>query len=127
MSTYQDLWPEIAPPAEPSIPLGVLKYQAAALAQKTNQVLSGDVRAVQVVGKLAYSMDIVAPLLSYRYRILLISHDVDSVYPITGTFEQESVALPDEESFIAWLRGVLASDRVNKIINSLLASSMSVA
>src|SRR5687767_12025512 len=93
-----DLWPnEINIAVLP--PVAVLKTQAAIIAQKTKGLVTGRVETATDGGELHHELDLVAPVLSYRHRILDIKHERELLYPV----EIEAECFAVNGSAVKWM------------------------
>lgn len=83
--TRESLWSdEISVDVVP--PSTLLKEQAHYLESKTKGLLKGEVVTLEgdASPTVQHTLDIVAPLLNdYRYRLLVVKHDKDMIYPVT--------------------------------------------
>lgn len=90
-----DLWPKDIATAKLPEPLAILKEQAAALGQKTENVVEGDVVLIEDAWTparpdLVYAFFIVGPRLGgYRYRLLTIRCPDPVDYPVQILVEPE--------------------------------------
>lgn len=127
----EDLWGDISVEKEIKLPVTILKEQASILGEKTNKILEGRVRSLNINSKesVGYLLEIVAPALgSYRYRILTVIHSAILIYPLYITYERVDegtfeVSCGDEEDFIKNLHEILSSDFTRRVIISLISQS----
>ena len=110
-------------------PTQVLKEQATALANMTGSVLQGEVNVTQNRGVFELDLNIVVPALdNYRYLVARATHRLD-LYPVTlmpgwELYNQRvTVECPDEGAFEAALGEILSSEKVRRVLTSLLAQS----
>jgi len=119
-----DLWPEEIAPANVTPPATILQSQASLLTKRTKYKLRGSVVTTNLGGSLRHSFLLVAPTLQdYRYELFEVAHGV-MPYPVSVYSAPKGVStaeIPDEHSFVEWLRSVLASDETKRIIGALLA------
>jgi hypothetical protein len=89
----EDLWPDFKK-NEIQSPISILKEQSTTLANKTNNLVEGqivDTRDPDSL-KLEYAFFILAPALGgYRYKLFSISHDI-RMYPLSVHLETELYA-----------------------------------
>jgi len=124
-TTTENFWGEIPKVDKARTPLSILKEQAAMLGQLSNRLLEGDVTLESnSPSKIDAFLSIVAPSLGgYSIYIIRIIHDIQ-IYPLTmiKLFEPDnrSREIHSEEEFIETLKAILSSDKVKRIIASLL-------
>jgi hypothetical protein len=104
-------------------PLTILKEQAALLGERTKNIVEGRVQTkVDEKMEFRHSLYLVVPTLAnYRYFLLSVHHK-PAIYPIQifdGTSDRE-VTARDFEEFKEKLKEILSSDRVKRIIGTLL-------
>lgn len=152
-----DLWPnDIAEIGPIKAPITILKEQASALGEKTKNILKGEVINVSEMGlgdpevhrirpilkgAFTYMFYIVGITIGYRYRLLVISHDVE-LYPLSLLVEDDikqqiSFEIPDgwddrlsgiyevltvksEENFLKALKEIFGSTKVRQVIQAIL-------
>jgi hypothetical protein len=144
----KSLWAEVEDIPTIKIPAFILKEQAELLGETTNSILRGDVKSFRaslrffddmpsetiVVDKtgslLGFSLIIIAPQMNYyEYCVLTIAYDPVEVYPVYF----ESVVLSgihqcrDESEFNDYLKKILSSERIKRVIMSLIAQSQEMA
>lgn len=86
----QDLWPEITFEEQLDSPVAILKEQAALLGDKTQHIVTAEVRPLgtSIANQFVNGFYLVAPVLeNYRYRLFTISHSVDP-YPVTFELDE---------------------------------------
>jgi hypothetical protein len=120
----RNLWGTLPDAEGVKPPVTILREQAGVLARATNNVLLGRVSMVQFGGGgFAYELDIVAPALTgYVYTVLDIEHRV-SFYPVIVKADGDAFKCNDEQEFIDTLGRILSSEKVHKVISSLLSLS----
>ncbi len=124
-TTTENFWGELPKVEKARTPLSILKEQAAMLGQLSNRLLEGDVTLESSShSKIDAFLSIVAPSLGgYSIYIIRIMYDIQ-IYPLTVTTLFEPVNRPheihNEEEFIEYLKAILSSDKVKRIISSLL-------
>ncbi len=75
---------------------------------------------------LRHSFYITAPALGgYRYKLFSVSHKAISIYPLSISFDGKPSKATNEEEFRTALRDIFASERTKKVVQSLLAQSLS--
>jgi hypothetical protein len=129
----QSLWPDDFGTSEVMPPVAILRQQAYLLGQKTRNVLEGAVvLQTNPSGGNAYLEEtfyIHAPFLGgYRYHLFHVNHKAIPIYPLTiysGEKLQEPIKVADEEEFREALRDIFASEATRKVVQSLLAQSLS--
>jgi hypothetical protein len=125
MST-QNLWGELPGPAEVTPPVTILREQASVLGKATNNVLVGQVSKVTArQWAFQYDLDIRAAALDdYIYEVLSVRHNVE-MYPLEVIDSGKAKVCSDEKAYTAALQEILSSNRVRKVISSLLSLSKS--
>jgi len=128
-TTTENFWGEIPKVDKARTPLSILKEQAAMLGQLSNRLLEGDVTLESnSPSKIDAFLSIVAPSLGgYSIDIIEITYDIE-IYPLRliklleGSLEEgyEYIIVRNEEEFIGSLKAILSSDKVKRIISSLL-------
>ena len=151
-----NLWPEGLQPTVVS-PVAILRFQATALGQATRGVLEGQVSSVETGGEVRHDLDVFAPALNYKHRILSLEHTKSYVYPVIlldaplnpsrylgspvkamtealgiGEKAKSPLAPPgtifyDDVSLIQAIRERLRSDETRAVITSLIARSNDIA
>lgn len=119
------LWGEL--PSDDSLrpPILILREQAAALGEATNNVLQGEVHTQRDDDDLDTTLDIVAPVLdNYRYTVLAVRHGVE-LYPLRmySQVYREWRQVEDEADFVAQLEQLLKSKEIHRVVAALLAQS----
>jgi hypothetical protein len=121
----ENYWPtDFGVPAEVT-PLTVLKEQATFLGERTKNLIEGRVQT-KVEGeamKFRHSLYLVVPTLgNYRYFLLSVTHN-PTIYPIEifDATSERAIMARDFEEFKEKLREILSSDRVKRIVGSLLS------
>ncbi len=141
MATAQrDLWPpSFDTVAAENTPVAILREQAMLLEQKTNGLVLAEVRTgsdynsgyLAVSGEkanlpLSHSFYLIAPALeNYRYRLFRVDQAIE-LYPLLikdGPIGEEEVY--SEERFLEVLRKMFAAEKTQKVIQSLIAQSVS--
>ncbi len=124
MSVQQeDYWPTLLGETTVITPVTVLKEQAALLGRKTQNLIVGRVESRPEEGKFRHILYLMIPTLSnYRYFLLSITHDL-STYPlkINDATSSTAISADDLEDFRTKLKEILSSDRVKRIIETLLS------
>lgn len=120
-SLNMDLWPKAKFDSDIVTPALILKSQAALLGQKTQQLVTAEVLSDAGGGYVHHYFRLVVPALdNYKYELFRVSHRVDALYPVkTEAYED----LVDQEAFIKWLKGTLASETTLKKIDALVAQA----
>jgi hypothetical protein len=143
MSLETNLWGELPKPEILRTPLVILREQAALLGEMTNRILEADVglhkasvdyskSAVELASlevtrkgrEFIADLDIVAPFLDhYRVTIAQIKFDLAEVYPVEliDVLAMMNYKANNEAEFVRKLQGILRSEKVQRVISSLLA------
>jgi len=127
MST-KSLWGQLPATEGIRTPTQVLKEQATVLSDMTSGVLQGDVSVNRTGDQFSLSLDIVVPALdNYHYNAAVATHGVE-LYPVTlrsgWDYSKESrLKCADEREFEKALEQILSSEKVRRVIASLLAQS----
>jgi hypothetical protein len=120
-----DLWPAEFGVLEVVPPVAILREQAQLLASKTNGLVHGNVNGFGSGNIIQFNFDLFAPALNYTFRLFTIEHGVDP-YPVkimAGELFSQPLVAADPEQFAEMLKNVLASDKVLKVIRSLITQS----
>jgi len=116
-----DLWPSNIADTKLVSPISILKDQAALLAEKTKQLVKGEV-TTQVTGTLlVHSFFLVAPTLNYRYELFRAQHHV-SFYPLVVTWGNTTTQLLSEGEFKQKLQQIFSAQHTVNIVQSILAT-----
>jgi hypothetical protein len=130
MMSTENLWGSIPTAEEVKPPVTILREQAAFLGELTNKILLADVSVKRDGTKLNFSLRIIAPALdSYTYVVLTAAHSLH-IYPVTVTDRTnlEGGKYPvheceNESQYKEALRSILTSERLHRVITSLLIQS----
>lgn len=132
-----DLWPEDLEVEAVKVPAAILREQAAALAERTKNVLEGRVVADPgtdpsdaVADQFTWHFQIFAPALNYAYDLFSINHDIE-MYPLIVETEddellaeyEEDISISDEAELLKLLRRLFSTVRTRRIVRALLAQS----
>ncbi len=138
----QSLWPSDIRAGIQS-PFQILSAQAGALSQQTNRRLIGETRIDQSDDNkfITIHLDMYAPNLDYRHRVLSVSHDSKLVYPVVvdaEMFRPQSIAEIMDAANTSSVSSVLAAvvgprpkkkpnqassaDELNELIKRVLSS-----
>ena len=128
-------------------PLAILRAQEGGLARRTNGLLQAKVETTDAGDERHHTLNLVAPSLGYRERLLMASHRSDQIYPVILTAEAFDPDLygtvnlnritgrvgpilglahnqrraATDQDFIDLVRQVLRSETVRSRIQSLIA------
>lgn len=109
-------------------PLSILREQSPFLADMTNGLLVGEVKIItEGIGELSATLYIVAPSLdNYRVGVLRIDHGL-TIYPVTVTnlIVEAKSNRGNETDYISYLKEILSSDQIKKVITGLLVNMRS--
>jgi hypothetical protein len=127
--TIPNLWPEDIK-VDVLSPLAILRAQAGLMGQMTRGLIEAEVTTTATEhGRVEHQLDLIAPALDgYRQRILIASHDEESVYPVglywyeTDDNMEDGDAYNDDE-FIQAVGKALRSGAVRAVIASLIYRS----
>lgn len=123
-----DFWPDdVGQAPEITPPLTILKAAASDLMRKTKQILQCNiVTASDAHQMVRHMMMIIAPAVGdYRFQVLEVSHNI-LLYPLTVSSGGRAYRCENEADFVKTLRAELATERVKKVIGSLLVQSQSL-
>lgn len=128
----KNLWGDFGSAEAIRTPTTVLNEQASALNVATKGVLRGKIEVESVRGEFQIVLSIVAPAINnYEFEVLQVSHGIE-LYPATvvAAWERHSadtgeVECENEDEFTRALARILGSDRVRRVISSLIAQSRS--
>lgn len=127
-----DLWPDFDFDQKPfRTPKEILQEQAKALTDKTQNKIRGRVSHGLKGQVFTARFEIQAPNLGgYRYRVLQVEYGLAEVYPAALTPDSdiaaelslpgETVEVADEKALNEWLAKVFASDKLQKVVYSLM-------
>lgn len=124
---HESFWPDNFG-VEPEItPLTILKEQASLLGERTKNLVEGSVQTgVGAELEFRHSLYLVVPTLTnYRYFLLSVHHN-PSIYPLEirdGT-SNRMILSHNFDEFRENLKEILSSDRVKRIVSTLLAYAM---
>jgi hypothetical protein len=128
----EDLWPADVETSTIVPPLAILRRQAAALGERTQGLLEGQVETFTKGDEFTQVFYVVAPSLDYRYKLFEVRHGVEG-YPVYTTTEGRRPVFPrfgtgpaplkldTPDEFVDWLKQVLNSDETKRVIGSLLS------
>jgi hypothetical protein len=99
------------------------------LAEKTRNLLEGEISTSTRSDRIAHNFNIVVPALDdYRYELFRVSHAA-TLYPVsveagplegdTNLFSPKSLA--SEEAFVNWLKAVFSSPQTKRVVSALLS------
>ena len=128
----EDFWPSGFPTVqEESLPVALLREQAALLSEKTGDLVQSVVRNSVIEGTVYHSLYLRAPALGdYMFKVLSISHPVSSggedPFPLevvisAGPGAPQQVA--NMKEFKTWLRDALSTDKVIATVSTLIEHS----
>lgn len=127
----KNLWGTLPSAAEIATPTKILKEQAVLLQNGTKGVLKGTVTVSQEAGSFEIELAIVAPLIDYyRYVALVATHSLD-MYPVVVApgwdrdNASEKIDCHTQAQFEDAIAHVLSSERIRRVVASLLAQSRS--
>lgn len=128
----KSLWGDLPAVEDVDTPASLLREQAEALAEATQNLLRGEVKTSSHTElpkqHLSHTLSIIAPALNnYKIEIVTLSHEA-VVYPVSvknllGNQNAFPERCGDLEQLQAALAGVLQSHVVRKVMASLLAQS----
>lgn len=136
-----DLWPEDLQVEAVKVPAAILKEQAAALSERTKNLLQGRVVAEPgtdptdaTADQFTWHFQLFAPALNYTYDLFSINHDIE-LYPLIIETEDEELAeeydddisISDEEELLKLLRRIFSSVRTRRIVRALVAQAAEAA
>jgi hypothetical protein len=134
-----DLWPnDISQTNITSFPGQVLKEQARLLGEKTKNLVTAEVfqDEVEKDDHFKFSFSIFSPVTGgYRFWVFSISHGIH-FYPVTfhmdsdvanevhdGDGYTDLITIDEEAEFLNFLKAILSSKKVRRVVSSLLAMS----
>jgi hypothetical protein len=122
----QDFWASdvSAEPLERT-PYMILREQAAALANRTKEVIRAEVESKQIAERVEYELLIYASVLGLRVSIVRVVSLAGKPYPATlsGPYVKNLVSCRNEEAFTRHLKSVLGSKAVTETVQHLYADS----
>jgi hypothetical protein len=126
--TIKDLWGDLGELEPIDTPRRILRDQANLLGEKTGGDVVGEVQAGGPgleLGSLIYSLSLVVPALNgYRYAVVRIKHPAN-LYPaeVADLANEASHVCEDKGELLVALEKVLSSDRVHRVLASLVVQS----
>jgi hypothetical protein len=118
-----ELWPDsFGENQDFKTPSTILKQAAAQLGQRTKQLVRAKVNASVRGDNIELTMWLEAPSLEYRYKLLELTHDVSSFYPMhTGQWGKDGeIIIGSEGELIDYLKTVFASEKITTLIGNLM-------
>lgn len=120
-----DLWPDDFGTSDKKPPIAILREQAEVIGMKTQKRVLGRVSTSQHDKGFSPLFQFVAPYLdNYSYLLFSVIHKLE-FYPMTVRDVENDQNYPctTESEFIERLKFIFHSDRVKKVIQSLLSQS----
>ena len=137
------LWPsEISNYSETKSPVTILKEQGLELGKSTRNILIGEIIPYQIEQpNSTYSFNILAQPLNYRYVLFNITYNILDIYPVFMDLDidiykevhkfsfdinggkKNLLKIDNENGFLNELRQIFNSERIKKIIKSLMVES----
>jgi len=145
----KDLWPDtFVDPSQPKAPVAVLREQASLLGEKTNNLVTAEVKPLgRQIGKaqndpfmppdaepeeeFRYIFYLIAPALDhYRYRLFTIGNNIE-LYPVTLYWSQETEESTKEQVTFAYnqedleemLANIFRAPKTQRVIRAMLLQS----
>ena len=125
----KNLWGNLTAEESVRTPTNVLNEQATALSEMTKGILHGKVELWSEEKTFKITLSIVAPAVNnYEFEVVSVKHPVE-LYPVSVVAAWErwelrkEIECQDEEEFMAALERILGSERVRRVISSLIAQS----
>jgi hypothetical protein len=123
----KNLWPSDFGQEQQLAPVAILRAQATALGERTQNIVVGRVRTVATAVGFRHVFSVYCAPLGYQQDLLRVDHAIQ-FYPATitveGQFDQETrQEAKDPIEFSKILEEVFASEPVKRIVRSLLAQS----
>ena len=119
------LWGDLGKLETVKSPVIYLREQAELLGPATSYVLQGEVSKQMQEGRLTADLNVVVPSLNqYRLSIVSIMHKLEA-YPVRVTSITQDIAAncATEEIFVSWLKAVLSSEKMKRILGQLLSQA----
>ena len=122
--SLENLWGELPKTGTTRTPLVILREQAALFGEMTNRILEASVYAQMIASPSRFIADlnIIAPTLNhYRITIAKMRYDLTKTYPVELVDTLGVTHIVDtEEEFNRALESILNSEKVQRVISSLL-------
>ena len=124
----KNLWGQLPIEDEIRTPTHILKEQATILTDMTKGVLQGEVSVGQDGGRFELNLYIVAPRIeNYTFTVAWCSHGLD-LYPVRvnpgwDRAYTARIECANEEEFESALKSILSSDKVRRVVSTLLGQS----
>ncbi len=122
--TNGSLWGDLSNLKRVTTPKTILREQAAAVGQATDNVVHAQVSTVGQVDDFQHRLEFVAPgLNNYTFTVATVLHGID-IYPcVLRRHDGDSEECKDEAALGEKLGTVLSSDRTHEILASLVSQS----
>jgi hypothetical protein len=125
-TTIPDLWPANFGITQQPSPASILRQQAHLLGQRTQNFVVGEVDSrPDGSNEFIHTFHLTASLLDFRQALLHARHGVDhypvelAIYDENGSHIAKST-IPDAAQFMSELRKHLASERIVRLVRSLV-------
>jgi hypothetical protein len=123
----RNLWPTDFGQEQQLAPVAILREQATALGERTQNIVVGRVNTMATALGFRHVFSVYCAPLGYQQELFSVDHQVQ-FYParitVKGQFDQETrLEAKDPDVFTEKLAEVFASEPVKKIVRSLLAQS----
>jgi hypothetical protein len=116
-----NLWPDDIADTAFVTPVSILKEQAAALGEKTGQLVVGEVLSSSSGDTFYHRFVISAPALgNYNFELFSLQHGI-SFYPMQAGWRGTGYSFSSEQQFIDWLKMVFRDQSTKNVIQSILA------
>ncbi|VTT97484.1 Uncharacterized protein OS=Chloroherpeton thalassium (strain ATCC 35110 / GB-78) GN=Ctha_1689 PE=4 SV=1 [Gemmataceae bacterium] len=121
----ENLWPADFGQLTEKTPVSILREQAAALGERTANVVFGRVSTDSRGGEFVHHFELYAPVLGYSAGIFSVQHGID-LYPVKLQWSgggTTTANASDPNEFQTRLKELFSSEKTKKTIASLLAQS----
>lgn len=126
--TAQNLWGDLGGLDNIRSPAVILQEQAALLGKLTNELLEGKVRRHSNPddNRFEILLYVAAPALGpYRIQILELSYSLEKTYPVMfrDSLDAKFLRVDDEVKLLEKLEELLSSERVRRVLATLISES----
>ena len=122
-----NLWPELIAQSGVITPRAILQRQVQVLAERSENMVQGEITTRVLGPDLVQNLHIVAPELEgFRYFVVRVRHSLQHPYPLQVQLNESDSTGKEcatEEAFIEELRDILHAPRILNVVNSLLAQT----
>lgn len=127
LGSIPNLWPETIEQKHCVSPKAILKRQAMAITEKSEEHIHGEVASKALGRDFVHTLSLTSPEVDgFQFFVVRVRHSLEDLYPLrvsSNPREELEVECNSEESFILTLKELLGSKRVVEVVQSLLKQS----